>query len=99
MNRIREDASWTKPVSAGDEMFQGERVAGFNVEVGIMTMRELLINEIEEVPEPLLAEVLDFVCFLKAKIAREKKDVAIMSESSLSKDWLRPEEDEAWQDL
>lgn len=64
-----------------------------------MTMRELLINEIEEVPEPLLAEVLDFVCFLKAKIAREKKDVAIMSESSLSKDWLRPEEDEAWQDL
>ncbi len=64
-----------------------------------MTMRELLIDEIEEVPEPLLAEVLDFVCFLKAKITREKKGVAVMSESSLSKDWLRPEEDEAWQDL
>jgi hypothetical protein len=24
---------------------------------------------------------------------------ALMSESSLQKDWLRPEEDEAWQDL
>ena len=25
--------------------------------------------------------------------------IAIMSESSLSKDWLKPEEDEAWQNL
>jgi hypothetical protein len=43
--------------------------------------------------------VLDFVLFLKAKIAREKLDMAMMSESSLAKDWLKPEEDEAWQDL
>jgi hypothetical protein len=64
-----------------------------------MSTKELLINEIEEVPEPFLAEVLDFVLFLKAKIAREKLDMAIASESSLSKDWLKPEEDEAWQDL
>ena len=64
-----------------------------------MSTKELLINEIEEVPEPLLAEVLDFVLFLKARILREKLDVAMMSESSLSKDWLKPEEDEAWQDL
>ncbi|MBN1358954.1 MAG: DUF2281 domain-containing protein [Sedimentisphaerales bacterium] len=64
-----------------------------------MSTKELLINEIEEVPEPLLAEVLDFVCFLKAKIAREKLATAIASESSLSKDWLKPEEDDAWQDL
>ncbi|OHB63503.1 MAG: DUF2281 domain-containing protein [Planctomycetes bacterium RBG_13_60_9] len=64
-----------------------------------MSTKELLINEIEEVPEPFLAEVLDFVLFLKAKIAREKLDMARMSESSLSKDWLKPEEDQAWQDL
>jgi hypothetical protein len=62
-----------------------------------MSTKELLINEIEEVPEPFLAEVLDFVHFIKAKIAREKLDDAIMSESSLGKDWLKPEEDEAWQ--
>jgi len=66
---------------------------------GIMSTKELLINEIGEVPEPFLTEVLDFVQFLKAKILREKMDIAIMSESSLSKDWLKPEEDEAWQDL
>jgi len=64
-----------------------------------MSTKEMLINEIEEVPEPFLAEVLDFVLFLKARIAREKLDMAIVSESSLSKDWLKPEEDQAWQDL
>jgi len=64
-----------------------------------MSTKELLINEIEQVPEPFLAEVLDFVLFLKARVLREKLDMAMMSESSLSKDWLIPEEDEAWQDL
>jgi hypothetical protein len=60
---------------------------------------ELIINEIDEVPEPLLIEVLDFVHFLKAKIVQEKMDIALMSESSLSKDWLKPEEEEAWQNF
>jgi len=64
-----------------------------------MSTKDLLMNEIEEVPEPLLSEVLDFVHFLKTKVAREKLDIAIMSESSLSKDWLKPEEDEVWQNL
>ena len=64
-----------------------------------MSTKELLISEIEQVPEPFLAEVLDFVHFLKARIVREKLATAIASESSLSKDWARPEEDEAWQDL
>jgi hypothetical protein len=58
-----------------------------------------LINEIEETPEPLLSEVLDFLHFLKLKSNRDKIDTAVMSESSLRKDWLNPEEDEAWQSL
>ena len=64
-----------------------------------MNTKEELISEIEEAPEPLLSEVLDFVHFLKAKTLREKSDIAGMSESSLGKDWLNPEEDEAWQSL
>ena len=64
-----------------------------------MSTKELLLNEINEIPEPLLIEVLDFVHFLKEKAIREKLDIAIMSESSLSKDWLKPEEEEAWQNL
>jgi hypothetical protein len=64
-----------------------------------MNVKELLIQEIEEVPDFLLEEVLDFVHFLKAKHRKEKLYISIMSEYSLRKDWLRPEEDEAWQDL
>lgn len=64
-----------------------------------MSKKELLIREIEQVPEPFLDEVLDFVHFLKTKILRERLDITIVSESSLKKDWLRPEEDEAWRSL
>jgi hypothetical protein len=32
-----------------------------------MTPKDLLIRELETVSEPLIAEVLDFLCFLKAK--------------------------------
>ena len=61
-----------------------------------MGKKDLLIKEISQVPEPLLEEALDFVHFLKAKIVKERLDTSIDSESSLKKDWLRPEEDEAW---
>ncbi|MEK6684136.1 MAG: DUF2281 domain-containing protein [Nitrospirota bacterium] len=64
-----------------------------------MSKKELLMNELEQVPEPFLDEVLDFVHFLKAKIIKNKLDTAIASESSLKKDWLKPEEDEAWKSL
>ena len=57
------------------------------------------MNEIQEAPEPLLSEVLDFVHFLKGKRLREKFETAMMSESSLGKDWLDREEDDAWQSL
>ena len=64
-----------------------------------MSKKEILISEIEQVPESYLDEVLDFVHFLKSKILRENIDTAIASESSLRKDWFLPEEDEAWQGL
>jgi hypothetical protein len=64
-----------------------------------MTTRELLISEIDETPEPLLAEILDFVQFLKVKTARPGFETAQVSEAALGKDWLRPEEDDAWRGL
>jgi hypothetical protein len=60
---------------------------------------EIIKSEVEKFPEPLLDEVLDFVHFLKGKIISGKMATAFASESSLTKDWLRPEEDEAWQNL
>ena len=64
-----------------------------------MSKKELLIKEIKDVPEPYLDEVLDFVHFLKEKVIIEKVNTAIASESSLKKDWMRTEEDEAWRSL
>ncbi|MBF0515594.1 MAG: DUF2281 domain-containing protein [Nitrospirae bacterium] len=64
-----------------------------------MSKKELLVRELEQVPEPYIDEVLDFVHFLKAKITREGIAIASASEYALGKDWLRPEEEEAWQSL
>ena len=64
-----------------------------------MKDRKVVIQEIEGLPEPFLQEVLDFVRFLKTKAAQGKLDTAFLSENVLGKDWLRPEEDEAWRDL
>ncbi len=64
-----------------------------------MGKKELLLSEIEQVPEPFLDEVLDFIHFLKTRIVRERLDTTIASESSLRKDWVKPAEDEAWQNL
>jgi hypothetical protein len=64
-----------------------------------MTTKELLLNEIEQTPSPLLEEILDFVQFLKVKALHPGLETARASERALGKDWLRPEEDEAWQGL
>lgn len=45
--------------------------------------KELLLNEIERIPEPILDEILDFIHFLKGKIEKEKFGITIASESSL----------------
>lgn len=60
---------------------------------------ELLVQEIEQIPDELLVEVLNFLLFLKSRHQQEKLETSLLNESSLQKDWLRPEEDEAWQDL
>ena len=63
-----------------------------------MNAKILIIQEIEQVPEPLLEEVLDFLRFLKGKQSSQRLETAVSSESSLRKDWLS-QEDEAWQNL
>ena len=64
-----------------------------------MLPKEILQHEIEALPEDCAGEVLDFVRFLREKHVREHAETALLSESSLSKDWLSPEEDTAWQNL
>jgi hypothetical protein len=59
---------------------------------------ELLKREIEKIPEHKIQEVLDFVQFLLQK-DKEQLNLSLVSEPSLKKDWLKPEEDEAWKHL
>lgn len=65
-----------------------------------MKIKDLIFKEIEKVPEQHLPEVLDFIRSLEeGKIFKEQIGIAIASETSLKKDWLRPGEDKAWKDL
>ncbi|MEG4172257.1 MULTISPECIES: hypothetical protein [unclassified Microcoleus] len=64
-----------------------------------MNAKELLLKEVENIPEFILEEVWDFLQFLKAKYDKDKLEAILLSESSLQKDWLKSEEDEAWQNL
>lgn len=58
-----------------------------------MSARDEIHRELDKLPEPALEEVL---AFLRAKRIGE---AALLAEPLLAREWLRPEEDEAWADL
>ena len=64
-----------------------------------MNKRDLVIEEVRQVPEPFLGEILDFIRSVIAGKTGKRHETAFASESSLGKDWLKPEEDAAWKDL
>ena len=61
-----------------------------------MINKENFLNELQDLPQNVVQEIYDFLQYLKHK---EKNSILNISESSLKKDWLTPEEDEAWKDL
>lgn len=64
-----------------------------------MNAKELLLKEVENLPEFILEEVWEFLQTLKIKYDKNKLEASLLSESALQKDWLKSEEDEAWQNL
>ncbi len=62
-----------------------------------MINKEILVKKIEKLPSNLLKEVADFIDFIEFK--EKKNNITLISEKSLAKDWLKPEEEEAWIDL
>ena len=64
-----------------------------------MLSKETLHKDIDSMPEEFTEEIYDFVNFLKMKLIKESTEAALLSESSLSKGWLSPDEDEAWKNL
>jgi len=65
-----------------------------------MDTRRLLRKEIETAPDALIEEILRFVKALKERnlpaLSRELLDA---SQSALARDWLKEEEDKAWNNL
>ena len=64
-----------------------------------MTAREQLIEEIKEAPDAILAEVAHYLRYLREKAELEPFDGLALSASALARDWLSPEEEEAWKTL
>ena len=64
-----------------------------------MSEREQVLHEIEQVPDIFLSDVLDFVRYVKTKAIKDRMETLITSESVLYRDWLKPEEERAWQNL
>ena len=64
-----------------------------------MEVEEQIIRELHQVPRQHYREILDFIRAKKKNACGMVAETARASEFSLKKDWLRPEEDEAWADL
>ncbi len=62
-----------------------------------MSLTERVIEETRSLSDAKAREVLDFILFLKQK--DDSFFMAEASETSLSRIWDSPEEDEAWKDL
>lgn len=65
---------------------------------------DFIISEINTLPPEILKEVADYISYIKYKYKINDQPVKIdkitlASEKSLSKDWLKPEEDEIWKNL
>ena len=64
-----------------------------------MSIREQIFQETENTPDRILIEVLDYLQYLKVKHQQGMMETALLSEAILAEDWLKPEEEAAWQDL
>ncbi len=63
-----------------------------------MSKRELIARELDRMPERDLDTLLAFLRSLKELQAADALPM-LAAETSLAKDWLAPEEDEAWANL
>ncbi|HHT97209.1 MAG TPA: DUF2281 domain-containing protein [Clostridiales bacterium] len=57
-----------------------------------MADKEYLQELIEQLPEKDLEKVMNFIGYLNMTRKNKVKDITLASQSSLGKDWLKPEE-------
>lgn len=63
--------------------------------------KQYLFDIIQNVPDTLIDEVIDFIDYLKHKDLKNNNrlDISLFSQAKLSEDWLTKEEEKAWQNL
>ncbi|HBY19482.1 MAG: hypothetical protein A2Y24_08335 [Clostridiales bacterium GWE2_32_10] len=65
-----------------------------------MLARKIIMEEIKNIPQKHMAEIIDFIKFIKSKNEKErKKDITLASEEVMTKYWDTEEEDSAWSNL
>lgn len=64
-----------------------------------MSTRDLIVKELDVLPEPLQQEVFNFVRFLRMRSNNETFNGLVASETVLAREWETPAEDAAWQNL
>lgn len=67
----------------------------------IIGNKKKIQDYLEQLPDRYLNEILEYLHFLEFKNRNENADVSstLLSENSLAKEWLTPEEDKAWEHL
>ncbi len=63
-----------------------------------MSKRELIVEQLERLPEQDLDRLLSFMEAL-TKTSSNDEVSTLAAESALAKDWLSPDEEAAWADL
>jgi hypothetical protein len=63
-----------------------------------VSKKEIIVRELEGMPDEDFEAVLGFIHSLKYQNAEDGAP-ALLAESALVKDWLSPEEEAAWADL
>ena len=61
-----------------------------------MTFKELLIQELDRTPDPLIGEVLDFLYFLKSKQEQDNED---LQDARIALSTVSTEGTVVWKDL
>ncbi len=67
----------------------------------LINNKEKIQRILEQLPDNYVNEVLEYLLFLefRSKNKITDKNSMLLSEETLAKDWLTPEEDEAWKNL
>ena len=73
----------------------------FNFKAMIVENKKKIQEYLEHLPDKYISEILEYLHFLQFKSRNEDADSSsmLLSEDALAKDWLSPEEDQAWQHL